>query len=113
MGLFSKPSQKKTVMYKKVEPEPLPIPIPTTTLPTTTVREKIHKVRWTIRNLKALEKTGTKEIRSPRCSVYSKTADRHGDHKLHVHRYVVCTMYIGRYESYMHAIYLYTYWFSI
>ena len=113
MGLFSKSSPKESVMYKKVEPESTPKPTPTTILPTTIIRETNHKVRWTIQNWGKLEKTGTKEIRSPRCSVYSKTADRHGDHKLHVHRYVVCTMYIGRYESYMHAIYLYTYWFSI
>ena len=93
MGLFSKPSQKETVMYKKVEPEPSPKPTPTIIVPTTTIRETIHKVRWTIRNLKALEKTGTKEIRSPISSVYVK-ANKKGDNRLHKYVYLTSISYM-------------------
>ena len=66
-------------MYKKVEPEPSPKPTPTIIVPTTTIRETIHKVRWTIRNLKALEKTGTKEIRSHIFPVYIDAGTRGRD----------------------------------
>ena len=79
-------------MYRKVEPEPSPRPTPTIIVPTTTIRETIHKVRWTIRNLKALEKTGTKEIRSPISSVYVK-ATKKGDNRLHKYVYLISMRY--------------------
>ena len=87
MGLFSKSSRKesqKTTMAKKVEPSPEP----TRTI-TFQVKEKSDKMFFEIRNLKALEKTGTKEIRSHIFPVYIDAGTR-GRDKV-VHRYVPCS----------------------
>ena len=96
MGLFSKSSQKESVVYKKVEPEPVPKPPPTATaiLPTskgtTGIREARATVSWTIQNWKALAQTGIKELRSPIYPIYV-TANRNDtdrDDNI-VHKYVM------------------------
>ena len=71
-------------MTKKVEPSPEP----TQTI-TVQVEEKSDKMSFEIRNLKALEKTGTKEIRSHIFPVYIDAGTR-GRDKV-VHRYVPCS----------------------